>query len=119
MPQTNIYAPFKTVGSNVVTLANADATSTLLTGAGSSVSFNITAPTVVKASPGRVAKVSVIVAGSTAGTINDVLTTGAAGVANQLATIPETVGLYDIDMPTSRGIVVVPGTGMTVAVSYI
>jgi len=79
---------------------------------------NITTATVIKAVPGRIAKVSVLVAGSGAGSVNDCATTGAAATANELAVIPQTVGVFDIDMPCSTGIVVVPGTGQTLAVSY-
>jgi len=79
---------------------------------------NITAATVVKAAPGRLGLVSVIVAGSAVGTVNDVLTTGAAAVANQIGTIPNTVGTYTFNWPCAVGIIVVPGTGQTVAVSY-
>lgn len=79
---------------------------------------NITAATVVKAAPGRVGVVSVIVAGSAVGTVNDILTTGAVAVANQIGTIPNVVGTYTFNWPCAVGIVVVPGTGQTVAVSY-
>jgi len=89
-----------------------------IVGKGSKTALNISAATAVKAVAGRIVKVSVIVAGSAAGTINDAATTGAAASANEVAVIPNTVGVYDIDMPTSNGIVIVPGTGQTVAVSY-
>lgn len=80
--------------------------------------YNITAATVVKAAPGYLVRIAVIVAGSAAGTANDVLTTGAVAAANQIAAIPNTVGVIQIAWPCATGIVVVPGTGMTVAVSY-
>lgn len=93
----------------------------LLTGQGLLVTKNITAATLLRAAPnapGRICRISVIVAGSAAGTVNDVLTTGAAAVANQLATIPNTVGVISIDMPCVLGMVIVPGTGQTLAVSF-
>ncbi|OYV61585.1 MAG: hypothetical protein B7Z69_00540 [Actinobacteria bacterium 21-73-9] len=86
---------------------------------GVSRTLDVTTATVIKASSGRVCNVNVIVAGSTAGTVNDVATTGGAAAANQVATIPDAVGNYSIQMPCLTGIVVVPGTGQTVAVSYI
>lgn len=79
---------------------------------------NITAATVVKAVGGRVAKVSVLVAGSAPGAVYDRATTSGVGVTNQVAVIGNTAGVLDIDMPCSAGIVVVPGTGQTLAVSY-
>lgn len=117
MPQTNIYSPFKKP-SNAVTLANTDAQGNQLVAAGSLTALNITAASVVKTGAGRVAKVSVLVAGSAAGSVNDAATTGAAAVANQLAVVPNTVGIYLIDMPITNGLVVTPGTGQTLAVSY-
>ena len=97
-------------------LASADGAT--LTGKGMKTAKNLTAATVVQGGIGRIAKVSVIVAGSAVGTVNDVLTTAAAAVGNQLAVIPNTIGVYDVDMPCGLGIVIVPGTGQTVAVSY-
>ena len=81
-------------------------------------SYNLTAATLVKAGAGRIIKFAVIVAGSAAGTINDSATTGGAAAANEIAVIPNTVGIYSLEWPTVNGLVVVPGTGQTVAVSY-
>lgn len=80
--------------------------------------LNVAASTVVKAVAGRCIRVSVVTAGSTAGTLNDCATIGAAAVANQFGTIPNTVGTYDFEWPCGTGIVVVTGTGQVVAVSY-
>lgn len=80
--------------------------------------LNITANTVVKATPGFVVRVSVSVAGSAAGTVHDASTVVAAVTANVIAAIPATVGTYSIEFPASSGIVVKPGTGQTVAISY-
>jgi hypothetical protein len=85
--------------------------------------LNITSGTVVKGgsgviSPGRLAKISVIVAGSAAGAAYDTNTTGSVATANEIAIIPNTVGIYQLDWPFFTGLVIVPGTGQTVAVSY-
>lgn len=86
---------------------------------GNASKLNITAATVVKASPGTVYKVNVVVAGSAPGTVNDCATTGAAAAANEIAAIPNTVGPVEIGpFPTFVGIVVVPGTGQTLAVAF-
>ena len=79
--------------------------------------LNITAATVVKATPGRLFKVSVIVAGA-AGTINDCATTGVAAASNQVGTTPAAVGTTDFNWPMQAGIVVVPGAGQTVAITW-
>lgn len=86
-------------------------------------SLNIAAAKVVKQAPGELYFVSVIVAGSAAGSVNDCKTTGAAGPSNQVAVIPNTVGVYvigatDGGWPMLQGIVVVPGTGQTVSVAH-
>lgn len=86
---------------------------------GSSAQYNITAATVVKATPGRLVRIDVITAGSAAGTANDCATTGAAAVGNQIASIPNTVGSIELDWPCATGIVIVPGTSQVLAVSYV
>ena len=80
--------------------------------------LDITAAQVIKAAPGICVSVAVVVAGTTAGTVNDVATTGGAAAANQFGTIPATVGTYTFNWPCGTGIVVVPGTSQTLAVSY-
>jgi hypothetical protein len=79
-------------------------------------SAGITAATLVKSSPGRVATVVVIVAGSGAGHIYDAIS--ASATTNPLFVIPMTVGVTVLNMPATFGIVVAPGSGQTVTVSY-
>ena len=90
----------------------------VVVGEGTSTITNITAATVVKPTGGRVAKISVIVAGSAPGAVHNCATTGAAAAANQVAVVADTAGVYDVGMPCPAGIVVVPGTGQTLAVSF-
>lgn len=80
--------------------------------------FNITAPTVVKASGGALIDVSVLVAGTTAGSTNDCLTTGAAAITNQVTPIPDIIGTYRVESTHITGICIVPGTGQTLRVFY-
>jgi len=98
----------------------------LITAQGQKTFTNITTKTAVKSTTGRVAKVNVIAAatGSNPGSVYDAATTASAtGSATILASIPDTIGSYNIDMPVSNGIVIVPGTNgtasQTIAVSYI
>ena len=59
----------------------------------------------------RVAKVSVTVTGSAAGSVSD--TTGT------IAVLPNAVGVISLDWPVNGGtLTVTPGTGQTVSVSY-
>lgn len=86
---------------------------------GNSSHLNITAATVVKAAPGTIFQVNVVTAGSAAGSVNDVATTGGVAAANEVATIPNAVGNYAVGpFPMETGIVIVPPTGGTVACSF-
>ena len=67
---------------------------------------------------GRLARVQVLVAGTTPGAAYDSATVAGAAIANQIGAWPNTVGTYTIDMPFLKGLVVTPGTGQTVAVSF-
>jgi hypothetical protein len=84
--------------------------------------LDITAATVVKAGAGRAGTLSVVVGGTGAGGIYDSLTTASLTAANQLAVIPTLttaqISTLKVDMPFTNGLVVSPGTGQTVAVSY-
>lgn len=80
--------------------------------------YNITTPTVVKAAPGSITKLSVIVGGTTDGTINDCTLVSNAGVANEVRPIPQIVDLYTIGWQCNTGITIIPGTGQTLAVSF-
>lgn len=76
----------------------------------------LTAPTVVKASSGRIARISVTVAGSATGFVYD--GGSLAATTKPMCVIPTTVGVFDVNLPTSFGVLVVPGTGQTVSGSY-
>jgi len=80
--------------------------------------YNVTSSTVIKATAGRAFRVAVVVAGSAAGAIHDIATTGGVANANRIAIIPNTVGIYEINWPCATGIVLVPGTGQTLSISY-
>lgn len=91
--------------------------------------LNITTATVVKtpadngavgglAEVCRIVRVQVLVAGSAAGAVYDGKSTTGNSAANQVGVIPDVAGTYLIDMPCYTGIVVVPGTGQTLAVSF-
>jgi hypothetical protein len=83
---------------------------------GSQVRQNITAATVVRAGQGRLATVSVTTAGSAVGTIYDSASTSIT--TRPIYTIPNTVGVVSVNLPVVYGVVVTPGTGQAVTVSY-
>ena len=95
----------------------------LITAQGQKTFLNVTSATVVKAIAGRVAKVSVIAAstnGSQNAAVADKTSTSGITNANLVAVIPDVVGTYNIDIPCSNGIVLVPGgAGQVLAISYI
>lgn len=101
-----------------ITTAGAGGGGTSTPTGGTSDTLNITVATVIKASSGRLATVSVIVAGSASGTVNDCATTGAAATANQFGVLPNFIGVNVFNWPCGTGIVVVPGTGQTLAASW-
>jgi hypothetical protein len=86
---------------------------------GISTKEDITAPTVVKTTSGRIASVSIIANGSTTGMIYDSAT---LTQASPIWVIPETAAAdgepYVVNMPADSGILVVPGTGQKVTVSW-
>lgn len=90
-----------------------------IVGRGTSSKLNIAVATVLAVGAKRIARVSVLVAGSAPGTVNDAATTGSTAAANAVFIIPNTVGIYDVDWPVFAGIVVTPGTGQTVSVSFV
>lgn len=103
-----------TVGKNIVTAING-LSQTYLSVNGSRQTADITTDTLVKTGPGRVAVVSIIVGGA-AGAIYD--TNSVTSTANQIYVTPTTEGVYYVNMPVNNGIVVAPGAGQTVSISY-
>ena len=83
---------------------------------GNQVSNAISTARVVSTGQGRVAQIAVITAGSTVGAAYDA--TVASATTNQIASIPNTVGIIVVNIPTNNGIVIAPGTGQVITVSY-
>jgi hypothetical protein len=76
----------------------------------------ITATTLASSGQGRLASVSVVVAGSSPCLIYD--SNATTSLTSGLAAVTNVIGVTVINMPYNNGLVVVPGTGMTVVVSY-
>jgi hypothetical protein len=83
---------------------------------GAKIYQNITADLVVSRKPGRLATISVTTAGTTVGTIYDSAATTIT--TRPIYTIPNTVGVVFVNLPVAYGVVVTPGTGQAVTVSY-
>ena len=78
--------------------------------------WGITSLTSIRTGAGRICNIVVIVAGSAPGTVFDAAFINDGN--RQLFVIPNTTGIYTLNMPVQYGIVINPGTGMTVAGSF-
>lgn len=74
--------------------------------------------TTIKAAPGAILQVSVLVAGSGDGAVYDCAATANATTANAVAPILNTLGAQEISFPCQVGITVKPGPGQQLSVSY-
>jgi hypothetical protein len=124
MPQNALLAEIATKGGTRANLGVDAVGNTLVTSGGVSSALNQSAAGVIKASPGRLCKITIITAG-TAGSswqFNDCTTTTAAAAANVIFEAPDTAAIgsvFTLDWPCAAGIVlsVVPTTGVC-AVSF-
>jgi hypothetical protein len=73
-------------------------------------------PQLLKQGSGRVAYVNVTVAGTAPGALVD--SNSAGGTSPVLALIPDVVGSVFVNLPFNLGLVIIPGAGMTVSVSF-
>lgn len=80
--------------------------------------LNVNQPTVVKATPGSVLMMNVLVAGSV-GAIYDCASSAAATTSNEIAVIPAAAGPVELNFPCLVGIVVKPGANQVVSLSYV
>jgi hypothetical protein len=85
--------------------------------------LNITTPTIVKASPGVLYRILVVTVPTAAGAIYDSASLTGNGASNLIDNISIGGGAgptqnYNLEWPCQVGIVVDPGTGGVVSVSY-
>ena len=90
----------------------------MLRGLGTQTSVTVTAATVIYVGNGYLVNFSVVVAGSTVGTISNTGATSTVTAANALCSIPATVGIFKVGQVFSAGLVVTPGTGQSVNITY-
>ena len=89
-----------------------------LRGLGTQTSVTVTAATVIYAGKGYLVNFSIVVAGSAAGTINNAGAIGSVAASNALCATPATVGIVKVGQVFSDGLVVTPGTGQSINVTY-
>lgn len=104
-----------TAAKNFVTAVN-ELGQTFLKVSGSKSTSAIATAQLIQSGQGRVCRVVVTTAGSAVGAVYDASATGVT--TNPVLTIPNTVGVIEVNIPVNNGIVVAPGTGQTVAISY-
>lgn len=78
----------------------------------------VTASTLVASGSGYLVNLSVIDAGSSEGTVNDAASVGAVAAANKMMTAQKFHGVYAAGMRFTDGLVITPGTGQAIAVTY-
>lgn len=81
-------------------------------------SLTVTAQTVVVTGSGRLTGFSILVAGTTVGTVNNAQTAALAVASNALVPLPNTIGFYQCGCAFTNGLVITPGTGQSVNVTY-
>lgn len=83
--------------------------------------LNVSATTLIKAGAGTLFKVVIVTPPTAAGAIYDSATTGGISTSNLIDTIGTGLAssyVFDLAWPCANGIVVNPGTGGVVSVSY-
>lgn len=103
------------VASNIANLAQ---TILQVNGTSTATGLGGSAGVLLKQGPGRIAQVSVTaeVGNTVPGAIIDANNASATGPV--IYTIPGVVGLYTVNLPFTLGLVVVPGQGNSIVVSY-
>ena len=81
-------------------------------------SATVNSSTLVIAGSGRLISFSVVVAGSANGLIYNAGTPSGGTAANALVATPTTVGVYAANMVFTNGLVIAPGTGQSINVTY-
>ena len=78
--------------------------------------LGVTDDSLVYTGTGRL--VSVLVTGTNGGTIHDAATVATAAAANVIYNLPTTANLYQVNVPFFEGLVVNPGSSVTVSLTY-
>jgi len=87
-------------------------------GLGTATSVTVTSSTLLFTGKGYLVNVSVVVAGSTAGLIYDSNSTSTTPANRAMAAAPATLGVYKLGQIFNNGLVVVPGTGQSLNVTF-
>ena len=102
--------------NGVVAINNLNQTTNKI--AGAFTSATVTGSTAVVVGAGRLVSFSLVVAGSSTGLVHDASSTANASAANALVAVPNTIGVYQVGSRFSKGVVIVPGIGQSINVTY-
>lgn len=86
--------------------------------AGTVTSITVTGTTLIFTGAGRLVNFSVVVAGTGAGTIHNTNSVSSASTANALCATPNTIGIYPSGQIFTNGLVIDPGAGQSINVTY-
>lgn len=106
-----------TVQKNGVVAINTLGQATLR-GFGTVTSSTVTAATLIATGKGYLVSVTVVVAGSASGLVSNYTETGSIPAATALMATPTTLGVYRAGQVFTNGLVVTPGTGQSINVTY-
>lgn len=87
-------------------------------GQGQYTTVTVTSPTLISTSKGFIVNFCVTVAGSAVGTIYNTNSITSPAASAALCVIPNTVGIVQTGQVFSTGLVIVPGSGQSVNVTY-
>jgi hypothetical protein len=85
---------------------------------GDNISKCVTGPTMIAVGPGRLVLISVVDAGTAEGFVYNQAAADTPDATNRIAAIPKTEGIYPANFVFSDGLLIVPGAGQAVTVSY-
>ena len=106
------------IAINALTAAIAEFRAIYQSYVGTDTFLGISDASLVSDGSGRLVNLIVSVAGSGAGTIHDAASVADADTSNVISIIPTTTGVGQINVPFVNGLVVKPGTGQTVGITY-
>lgn len=82
-------------------------------------SATVSVPTLITIGTGRLVSVTIVDAGSSTGYVYNTSSTTSINLSNSIISFPSTsIGVYQVGSKFTNGIVIVPGTGQAVNVTY-
>jgi hypothetical protein len=106
-----------TVQKNAVVAVNTLGQATLR-GLGTTTSATVTAATLVVTGKGYLVRVAVVVAGSGSGLVSNYTAATSVPASTALMATPMTVGIIETGQVFTNGLVITPGTGQSINVTY-